>query len=224
MLTNLPNLLTLSRIGAIPLLIFTFYMESPLGNWLGLAVLTYAGITDFFDGYVARALSQQSQLGKFLDPIADKLLVGSLLVMLVAFNRIPGIAVLPAVVILCREILVSGLREFLAGVKISVPVSRLSQWKTTLQMLMLGFLLVGPAGPMFGPWTTTQIGVAGLWLAAVLTIFTGYDYLRAGLRHVDEMDSAAARAATDQAAGQSAGKSAGQSSGPADARPAQDAG
>jgi cardiolipin synthase len=208
MLTNLPNLLTLSRIGAIPLLIATFYLESPYGNWIGLGVLTYAGVTDFFDGYVARAWEQQSQLGKFLDPIADKLLVGSLLVMLVAFDRIPGLAVLPAVVILCREILVSGLREFLAGVKMGVPVSKLAQWKTALQMLMLGFLLVGPAGPMFGPFSTTDIGVAGLWLAAILTLITGYDYLRAGLRHVDDMDSAAAMAKREQSAPAPAGKTA----------------
>ncbi len=208
MLTNLPNLLTLSRIGAIPLLTATFYLESPYGNWIGLGVLTYAGVTDFFDGYVARAWEQQSQLGKFLDPIADKLLVGSLLVMLVAFDRIPGLAVLPAVVILCREILVSGLREFLAGVKMGVLVSKLAQWKTTLQMLMLGFLLVGPAGPMFGPFSTTDIGLAGLWLAAILTLITGYDYLRAGLRHVDDMDSAAAKAKREQSAPAPAGKTA----------------
>jgi len=189
MLTNVPNLLTLSRIAAIPLIIITFYIESPYGNWIGLGVLTYAGITDFFDGYVARAMSQQSALGKFLDPIADKLLVGSLLVMLVAFDRIPGVAVIPAVIILCREILVSGLREFLAGVEISMPVSKLARWKTTLQMFMLGFLLVGSAGPMFGPLSTTEVGVIGLWIAALLTLVTGYDYLRAGLRHVDAMDA-----------------------------------
>ena len=148
-------------------------------------------MTDFFDGYLARALSQQSMLGKFLDPIADKLLVSSLILMLVAFNRIPGIAILPAVVILCREILVSGLREFLAGAQVGVPVSKLAQWKTTLQMLMLGFLIVGPAGPMFGPLSTTDVGVVGLWIAAVLTLVTGYDYFRAGLRHVDDMDKSA---------------------------------
>ena len=189
MLTNIPNLLTLSRIASIPLLVATFYLESPLGNWLGLAILTFAGITDFFDGYLARAMKQQSALGKFLDPIADKLLVSSLILMLVAFDLIPGVAILPAVVILCRELLVSGLREFLAGVQVSVPVSRLAQYKTTLQMLMLGFLIVGPAGPMFGPLTTTDVGVIGLWIAALMTLITGYDYLRAGLRHVDEMDS-----------------------------------
>lgn len=194
MLTNLPNLLTLSRIASIPLLVATFYIDSPLGNWLGLAILTVAGFTDFFDGYLARALSQQSMLGKFLDPIADKLLVSSLILMLVAFNRIPGIAILPAVVILCREILVSGLREFLAGAQVGMPVSKLAQWKTTLQMFMLGFLMVGSVGPMFGPLTTTDVGVIGLWIAAALTLITGYDYLRAGLRHVDEMDRGAERA------------------------------
>ena len=189
MLTNLPNLLTLSRIGVIPLLIATFYIESDLGNWLGLGVLVYAGVTDFIDGLVARLMSQQSELGRFLDPIADKLLVGSLLVMLLAFDRIGGLAVLPALVILCREILVSGLREFLAGVETTMPVSRLSQWKTTLQMIALGFLLVGPDGPYFGPLSTSEIGIIGLWLAALITIITGYDYLRAGLRRVDELDS-----------------------------------
>lgn len=191
MLTNIPNLLTLSRIASIPLLVGTFYLGSPLGNWLGLAILTFAGATDFFDGYLARAMKQQSLLGKFLDPIADKLLVASLILMLVAFDHIPGIAVLPAVVILCRELLVSGLREFLAGAQVGVPVSRLAQYKTTLQMLMLGFLMVGPAGPKFGPLTTTDVGVIGLWIAALLTLITGYDYLRAGLRHVDEMDNQA---------------------------------
>ena len=199
MLTSFPNLLTLSRIAVIPLIIATFYIESHIGNWIGLAVLVYAGVTDFFDGYLARVLAQQTALGKFLDPIADKLLVGSLLVMLVAFDRIPGLAILPAIVILCREILVSGLREFLAGVEISMPVSRLSQWKTTLQMIMLGFLLVGPAGPMFGNFSTTEIGVIGLWIAAILTLITGYDYLRAGLRYVEVIDARDIKSKTSRA-------------------------
>jgi cardiolipin synthase len=197
MLTKLPNLLTISRIGAIPLLIATFYLDTPLGNWLGLAILALAGVTDFLDGFVARAWHQQSNLGKFLDPIADKLLVSALLLMLVGSGRVEGLAILPAVVILCREILVSGLREFLADVRVSVPVSRLAQWKTTLQMIALGFLIVGGAGPAFGPFSTTQVGEAGLWLAAALTLFTGYDYLRAGLRHVGEMDGQAASGTRD---------------------------
>ncbi len=191
MLTQLPNILTLSRIAAIPLLIATFYLDSPLGNWIGLGVLTYAGVTDFLDGYLARAWSQQSMIGKFLDPIADKLLVAALLFMLVAFDRIPGLSVLPAAVILCREVLVSGLREFLAEIKVGMPVSRLAQWKTTIQMFMLGFLLVGPVGPMFGPFSTTDVGVAGLWIAAILTVVSGYDYMRVGLAHVNKMDAEA---------------------------------
>ena len=112
----------------------------------------------------------------------------NLLLILVAFDRIPGIAVLPAVVILCRELLVSGLREFLAETRVSVPVSRLAQWKTALQLLTLGFLLVGPAGPDFGRLSTTDVGVIGLWIAAILTLITGYDYLRAGIRQVDRLD------------------------------------
>ena len=188
MLTNLPNLLTLSRIGVIPVLIATFYIAEPYGNWIGLGILVFAGSTDFFDGYFARAWKQQSSLGKFLDPIADKLLVSALLLILVAFDRIPGLAVLPAVVILCRELLVSGLREFLAETRISVPVSRWAQWKTALQMMTLGFLLVGPAGPDFGRLSTTDVGVIGLWIAAILTLITGYDYLRAGIRQVDRLE------------------------------------
>lgn len=188
MVTSLPNLLTFSRIAAIPFLVVTFYVDAPYGNWAGLGVLAFAGLTDFFDGYFARAWEQQSMLGKFLDPIADKLLVAALLLMLVGFERIDGLVILPAVVILCREILVSGLREFLAGVQVRVPVSRLAQWKTTLQILALGFLIVGTAGPQFGPFSTTQIGEAGLWIAALLTLVTGYDYLRTGIVHIEDAD------------------------------------
>ncbi len=203
MLTNLANLLTLSRIAAIPLVIGAFYIEGPLGNWIGFGIYAAACITDFFDGYVARAWSQQSAVGRFLDPVADKLLVAALLLMLVATSRIPGVAVLPAVVILCREILVSGLREFLATAQVRVPVSKLAQWKTTVQMLALGFLLVGTAGPDFGPLSTTEVGVWGLWIAAILTLVTGYDYLRVGLHHVDRMDSDAAAARSQEHAGAS---------------------
>jgi cardiolipin synthase len=189
MLTKLPNLLTLSRIVALPLVIATFYLDTPLGNWLGLAIFAIAAVTDFFDGYVARAWAQQSHLGRLLDPIADKLLVSAIILMLVATDRIEGLVILPALVILCREILVSGLREFLASAQVRVPVSRLAQWKTAVQMLALGFLLVGSAGPQLGTFSTVEIGIAGLWIAASLTLYTGYDYLRAGLHHVDRLDS-----------------------------------
>lgn len=189
MANNLPNLLTFSRILAIGLIIGLLLLDPPLGSWLALAAYTYACVTDFFDGYLARALHQQSALGRFLDPIADKLLVSAVLLMLVANDRIAGPTVLPAMVILCREILVSGLREFLAGLRVSVPVSQLAKWKTTLQMIALGFLIVGNAGPDFGPISTTEIGIYGLWIAAALTLITGYDYLRVGLRHMTDSDS-----------------------------------
>jgi len=182
MLTKLPNILTFSRILAIPVLVcILLFVNDPLGSWLALAAYTVACVTDFFDGYLARAWSQQSAFGRFLDPIADKLLVASVLLVLVGIDRITGLAVLPAAVILCREILVSGLREFLAQVRVRVPVTALAKWKTGIQMTMLGFLMVGPSGPVFGPLSTTQVGVIGLWGAAGLTLITGYDYLVAGL-------------------------------------------
>ncbi len=181
---NLPNILTFSRIGAIPVIVGLMFLPSPLGNWLSFCVYTYGCITDFFDGYLARAWEQQSAMGRFLDPLADKLLVAGVLMMLVATDGITGLSVLPASVILFREILVSGLREFLAEVQVKVPVTILAKWKTTLQMLALGFLLVGSAGPDFGSVTTLEIGIVGLWLAAILTVGTGYDYMKAGIQHI----------------------------------------
>jgi cardiolipin synthase len=182
MLTTLPNLLTLSRIVAIPLVIFTFYLPAPAGPWLGCVLFSLAGVTDWLDGRLARAWSQQSELGRFLDPIADKLLVAAVLLMLAGTGRIDGLTLIPATVILCREILVSGLREFLAGLSVTVPVSELAKWKTTIQLVAIGILIVGDAGPAAVPVRT--IGEFGLWVAAVLTIVTGYDYLRAGLGHM----------------------------------------
>lgn len=182
MLYRLPNLLTLSRIFIIPALVGTFYLKGPLGHWLGLVVFVYAGITDFFDGYVARAQNLQSRLGQFLDPVADKLLVASAIVMMIAFDRISGFSVLAALVILCREIMVSGLREFLAEIKVSLPVTRLAKWKTTVQVVALSFLLVGDALPAWIP--IEEIGITSLWVAAILTLYTGYDYLRVGLKHM----------------------------------------
>lgn len=191
MLTRLPNILTFSRIIAIPVLVaLLLFVDEPLGSWLALAAYTFACVTDFFDGYLARAWHQQSAFGRFLDPIADKLLVAAVLLVLVGIDRFGGLTVLPAAVILCREILVSGLREFLAEVRVSVPVTTLSKWKTGIQMVALGFLLVGPSGPDFGPLSTIDIGIIGLWGAAALTLITGYDYLVAGLRHIRETDHA----------------------------------
>ena len=182
--TNLPNLLTYSRIIAAPVVVGLLFLAPPLGNLLALGVYTFACVTDFFDGYLARAWHQQSALGRFLDPIADKVLVAAVLLMLVARGHVEGLTILPAVVILCRELIVSGLREFLAELRVGVPVSHLAKWKTVLQMVSIGFLLTAEAGPDFGPLTTLEVGAVGLWGAAVLTLITGYDYLRAGLRHL----------------------------------------
>lgn len=194
MLSGLPNILTLSRILIIPVVICVLlFVPEPVGNWVAFAMYTYAGVTDFLDGYLARAWKQQSAFGKFLDPIADKLLISSLLLTLVGVDRLNGVDILPAAVILCREILVSGLREFLAQVRISVPVTQLAKWKTTIQILALGFLMVGPAGPDFGPLSTTEVGLYFLWAAALLTLITGFDYLVAGLRHIRETDTVAAQ-------------------------------
>ncbi|MBO6519628.1 MAG: CDP-diacylglycerol--glycerol-3-phosphate 3-phosphatidyltransferase [Rhodospirillales bacterium] len=206
MLTKIPNILTIGRIGAIPLLVISLiFLDAPLANWIAFSFYTLACVTDFFDGYLARALSQQSAFGRFLDPIADKLLVASVLLVLVGVDRINGVTVLPAAVILCREILVSGLREFLAEVRVSMPVTALAKWKTTIQMLALGFLLVGPAGPDFGPLSTTDVGVYGLWGAALLTLITGADYLIVGLRQIAEVDSKAAAKAEKGKSGTDAG-------------------
>ncbi|HEY9081453.1 CDP-diacylglycerol--glycerol-3-phosphate 3-phosphatidyltransferase [Magnetovibrio sp.] len=190
MILNVPNVLTVSRILAIPVVLGFIMLGGPLGNWLAFAAYTYACVTDFFDGYLARAWHQQSAFGRFLDPIADKLLVAGVLFMLVGVESISALHILPAAVILCREILVSGLREFLAEAQVGMPVSLLAKWKTTIQMLALGFLIVGDVGPDFGFATTWEIGIYGLWIAAAITIVTGYDYLRAGLRHIAETDAA----------------------------------
>lgn len=183
---NLANLLTGLRVLVIPIIIACFFLPTPYANWIALGFYVLAGVTDFLDGWVARRMDQHTKLGEFLDPVADKLLVGALLIMLVAECHIAGLTVLPAVVILLREILVSGLREYLADVKVSVPVTQLAKWKTATQIFAIGFLIVGPAGPDFGPLSTSEIGEILLWAAAILTMITGYDYMRAGLPHMRE--------------------------------------
>jgi cardiolipin synthase len=179
---NIANILTLSRIAAIPLIAALLFLEQPIFRWSALILFAVACITDFFDGYIARRMDQVSALGRFLDPIADKLVVGAILMAMVATQQINGWSVLPALIIMCREIMVSGLREYLAELKVGLPVSMLAKWKTTMQMVALGFLIVGNAGPDWLP--VTEIGDGLLWLAAVLTVVTGYDYLRLGLKHM----------------------------------------
>jgi cardiolipin synthase len=182
-LTSLPNLLTLSRIAAVPLVVGLLYMPGNEARWCACVLFSAAGVTDWLDGHMARRWQQQSDIGRFLDPIADKLLVAATLLMLTAGGRLPTGALLPALVILCRELLVSGLREYLAGLRVGLPVSRLAKWKTFIQMLAIGFLIVGNAGPAVIP--VKAIGGSLLWLAAILTLITGYDYLRAGLPHLN---------------------------------------
>jgi len=142
-----------------------------------------ASLTDYLDGYLARIWNQTSNIGRMLDPIADKLLVAAVLLLLAADQTIAGWSLWAAITILCREILVSGLREYLAALKVSVPVTRIAKWKTTIQMVSIAFLLAGPAGDKFLPFTT-QIGIGLLWVAAALTFYSGYDYFRAGLKHL----------------------------------------
>ena len=192
LLLSLPNVLTYARIVAVPLVVLCFYLEGSLQTqerssdwvrWLALAIFIAASVTDFFDGYLARAWDQSSSLGRMLDPIADKLLVAACLLVLAADGTIAGWTTWAAFIILSREILVSGLREYLAELKVSVPVTKLAKWKTTVQMVAIGFLLAGPAGEVILP-ITREIGITLLWIAAILTVYTGYDYIRAGLKHV----------------------------------------
>ena len=187
---SLPNVLTYARIAAVPVVVGLLFWQSifagPLWlRWVALALFIAAGVTDFFDGYLARMWGQQSSLGRMLDPIADKLLVAACLLMLAAGSTIRGWTLLAAVIILCREILVSGLHEYLAELRVSVPVTRLAKWKTTGQMVAIGFLIAGEAGDRVVPFVS-EIGILLLWFSALLTLYTGYDYMRAGLRYMME--------------------------------------
>lgn len=189
MILNLPNVLTLSRVAVIPVFVASFFLPSPLANWVALGLFVAAGATDYFDGFFARRRDEASDFGRFLDPIADKLLVATALLMLAGFGRIAGHALIAAAIILLREIVISGLREYLGGLKVTVPVSKLAKWKTSVQMVAIGFLIVGGAGPAGFP--TVLIGEVLLWIAALLTAVTGYDYLRAGMRHILGRDDGA---------------------------------
>jgi CDP-diacylglycerol--glycerol-3-phosphate 3-phosphatidyltransferase/cardiolipin synthase len=195
---TLPNLLTLSRIVTVPVLAALLWWPSwRTGYGMAFGVYCLMGITDYFDGYLARAQGTVSKLGIFLDPIADKIMVAAVILVLTAQGVLTGpyvgdMHVIAGLVILVREIAVSGLREFLGGIQVSVPVSRLAKWKTTFQMVSLGALILGGALPQ---WTVTlgsltvnlphTVGLTTLWGAAALTLITGWDYLRVGLRHMD---------------------------------------
>ena len=188
---NIPNILTISRIAIIPILIASFYIEAKLYHWVAAGLFLFASVTDFFDGYLARVLKAQSSLGRFLDPIADKLLVATALLMLTHVDGINGLEIIPALAILCREILVSGLREFLAEINVSVPVTTLAKFKTAVQMSAIFLLLLGVEGPSIegveqftSTHLTVLLGKILLWVAAILTTFTGYAYLKAGLKYM----------------------------------------
>jgi CDP-diacylglycerol---glycerol-3-phosphate 3-phosphatidyltransferase len=188
---SLPNILTYGRIAAVPAVVACLYWQSLLQGplwlrWVALAIFITAGVTDILDGYLARAWQQVSSLGRILDPIADKLLVAACLLMLAADGTIRGWSLWAALIILCREILVSGLREFLAELRVSVPVTQLAKWKTAAQLVAVGFLLAGRAGDEIFTYVT-PVGLTLLWLSALLTLYTGYDYMRAGVRYLLEV-------------------------------------
>jgi len=187
MLTDLPNVLTLSRMAAIPVLVLCVALHRPAGDCIACLLFIAAGITDYYDGKLARSRQQLSELGRMLDPIADKLLVGASLMVLAAFDRLPLAALYPAIVILCREILVSGLREYLASFRAKLPVTRLAKWKTGFQMTAIGMLLAGDSTAALLHLGWAHVGAAGavlLWSAAVLTLITGWDYVVTGLNHI----------------------------------------
>ena len=191
---NIPNLLTMGRIWAIPAIVLTMFLDKiaenadkPTWAWIGVGLFIAAAITDYMDGYLARHLNQLSRFGRILDPIADKLLVGSILIMLAWQGKLDSIMVVPAVVILCREILVSGLREFLAEIQVGCPVTKLAKWKTACQMVALPVLMVAKANYSgFASGFLTWIGWIALWGAAILTVKTGYGYWKSGRRYMDE--------------------------------------
>lgn len=178
---NLSNILTICRILVIPIIVALIYLKSPLYGWLAFILFCLASITDYFDGYIARLRNEVSNLGTFLDPIADKLLVASVILILTSKEVIADWETIPALIILLREIAVSGLREYLAGIKVSVPVSKIAKLKTSLQLTALAILILSESGISFIP--ILFIGKIALWSAAILTLYTGYDYLRSGLKH-----------------------------------------
>lgn len=195
---TLPNLLTLSRIVTVPVLVWLLWWpEWTAGYALAFGVYSLMGITDYFDGYLARAQGAVSKLGIFLDPIADKIMVAAVILVLTAKGVLTGpyvgeLHVVAGLIILLREIAVSGLREFLGGIQVSVPVSKLAKWKTTFQILCLGALILGRAMPWWqvdlGGFVVNlphTVGLTTLWAAAGLTMITGWDYLRVGLKHMD---------------------------------------
>ena len=181
MLITISNLITISRIIIIPIILLLIYMQGPVSGWIAFFLFFLAGISDYFDGYIARIRKEISNFGTFLDPIADKLLVSSVILILTSKGIISNFDTIPALIILLREIAVSGFREFLAGIKISLPVSRVAKFKTASQLTALGFLILSEGGIIILP--ILFFGKILLWIAGLLTLYTGYDYLKSGFKH-----------------------------------------
>lgn len=175
MIYTLPNFLTFFRILVIPGIVIALYTESFWGDWVAFILYASACITDFFDGFIARVMKQISAIGRFLDPIADKLLVSTVLIASVGLGRLVYWHLIPVIAIVCREIFISGLREFLADYHISMPVSQIGKWKTAFQMLALGFLITHPSTPAW--WELHTVGIATLWVSALLTVWSGVSYM-----------------------------------------------
>ncbi len=180
---RLPNLLTISRILLVPVFALAFALHSDTGRVVAFVVFCLAGVSDALDGLAARKLRASSDFGRMLDPIADKILVATALMMLVADNALGGYVLIAALIILAREFLVSGLREFLAGAAVSMPVSRIAKMKTTIQMIAIGAMILGPTADRIVPGAL-RLAYGALWIAAGLTVYTGYAYFRAGLAHL----------------------------------------
>ncbi len=181
-MSSIPNALTVGRIVLVPFFVAAFFLPPEPGRWIVFILFCLAGITDLFDGMIARKLNAESTLGRMLDPIADKLMVSAALLMLAADGTLKGIHLMAGLVILCREILVSGLREFLAGAQVSLPVTRVAKLKTVLQMVAIGALIASSATENMLPGVTI-LALGCLWVATALTMYTGYAYLQAGLHH-----------------------------------------
>ena len=180
---NISNLLTLFRIFIIPIILIMILMKGSVYSYIAFLFFCIAGISDFFDGYFARIFKEQTNFGTFLDPIADKLLVASVILILTSIGTINGWTTIPALIILLREITVSGLREFLAGIKVSVPVSHIAKFKTMLQIIALALLILSQSNIDF--LFILYLGKSALWIAAILTLYTGYDYMRSAIKHIN---------------------------------------
>ena len=192
MLKKIPNILTIGRIIIVPFFVIAFYLPGLYGDIIALVLFIIASFTDFLDGMLARMMEQESKLGELLDPIADTIIVAAALILLVMNGAIKNFEVIAAIIILTREILISGLREFLAKGRIKLPVSNLAKLKTVLQMVSIGLLLSGETGNKiinFQDYNAQTIGIILLWLSAFLTLYTGYEYVRKGIDHAISEDN-----------------------------------